>query len=251
MGEGGLDKRNAIQLLHTVFSMYEVVKVRRNKLVTQLWIKLNPDDITYETLPNELLRTLQEPLITRWWTIPKIAAFVKRNLKFVSMMAHAIHNDAKSGTKEHTIALNTISLLSEPWIVADVGFLLVLSGMFVNRFMRFYQRSDPNVGTPGHVGHHWLVAYFLMVQTLEEIKSSWEVLPDFSKAKKLTDEIQDEENQNLKREGYKRLVSKMILQVCKHNTHYLTSTHLVRSMFAEKPIGTVVAKILDAGIFCS
>ena len=158
IGEGGLDKRNAVQLLHTVFSMYEAVKIQRSKLVTQLWLKLKPDDTTYETLPTELTRSLQEPLITRWWTIPKLAAFLNRNLEFVSIMAKAIHNDAKSGTKEHTIASNTISLMSEPWIVAYVAFLWGVSKLFVNCFMRFYQRPDPNIGAPGHLGHHCLVA---------------------------------------------------------------------------------------------
>ena len=193
------------------------------------------------------MRTIQEPLITCWWTIPKLATFVKINLKVVRTMAKAIHNNAKAGSKEHTIASNTISLINEPWIVADVAFLSGLSKLFVNRFMSFFQGSDPNIGTPGYLSHHRLVAYFLMIVTLDSIQSNWELLADFEEAKDFTNTIQDVEDQQLKRKGYMKFVSKMIAQVHKHNKQYLVSTHMLCAIFAEQPLGTMVAKMLHSG----
>lgn len=58
MEEGWFEKRNAVQLLHTMFSMYEVVKIQHSKLVTELWIKMVLHNTKYKTLPKELMRTL-------------------------------------------------------------------------------------------------------------------------------------------------------------------------------------------------
>jgi hypothetical protein len=58
VGEGGLDARNAIQLLHTVFSLYLVLKSRWKRVVGLVWQKLHTSD---EQMPDELLNSIAVP----------------------------------------------------------------------------------------------------------------------------------------------------------------------------------------------
>jgi hypothetical protein len=60
VGEGELDRRNALQLLHTVFSLYLVLKSTRWKRVVKLvWAKTHE---TQEEMPdNLLLNSIEAP----------------------------------------------------------------------------------------------------------------------------------------------------------------------------------------------
>lgn len=68
-------------------------------------------------------------------------------------------------------------------------------------------------------------------------------------AEDLTNIIQDVEHQQLKKERYKKFVSKMIAQVYKHNKIDLVNINLLYSIFAKQPLGTRFAKIQHAGKF--
>jgi hypothetical protein len=86
-------------------------------------------------------------------------------------MAKACCNMTKTDQKENIIALNLLSLASSDWIVADI--YLILTGVaksWLNPHMRWYQDSDPNVGTPGFLSFHRQVRYFLMLEDLKNIK---------------------------------------------------------------------------------
>jgi hypothetical protein len=64
--------------LHTIFSFYKELEGRWNKAVKAVWKKVQGDKImpkdvfdapTKQDIPLDLLKAMQEPLITRWWTI--------------------------------------------------------------------------------------------------------------------------------------------------------------------------------------
>jgi hypothetical protein len=121
-GERNLEKCNVIQLLHMMYSLYDELngfKGRYKESVRAMWQKIYesqmPDDIfTSVDAPKNLLQAMQEPFITRRWTIESLAALVAKYLKFFKLLAQAIVNMTNSDKRENTIASNLLSLASLP-----------------------------------------------------------------------------------------------------------------------------------------
>jgi hypothetical protein len=87
IGEGKLGSRNAIQFLHTFFSLWDDLngfKGRRNKMARAVWCKVYGTEGGKRriNLPNDLLLAMQQPLlITHWWTIgPALATIPSKYL---------------------------------------------------------------------------------------------------------------------------------------------------------------------------
>jgi hypothetical protein len=69
--EGGLEARNALQLLHTVFLLYKELKSRWKRVVSLIYKKIHtnkemPDDLLDSAeAPKDLTKAMQEPFVTR------------------------------------------------------------------------------------------------------------------------------------------------------------------------------------------
>jgi hypothetical protein len=181
VGDGGLEARNAIQLLRTIFSFYKELKGRWSKAVKAIWKKTVGDESmpidvfnTTKEIPQDLLKAMQEPPIKRWWKIAVLACKAQRYLPFFVKMAKRVRNMTTSKEKENTIASNHLLLASSDWIVADVMLIASLSQLFLNNHMKWYQGVDPNIGRPGFLTFHRAVRYFLMLEDLLEAERSWE-----------------------------------------------------------------------------
>ena len=242
IGDGGLENNNAIQYIHTVFSFFKEVKTRWADMVKVTWVRLNPG--TEIPTAADILRALQEPLITRWWTVGCAAAISENNEAVIHKMADGIRKSTLSKDKENTIASNVLRLGGSDWILADTYFIAAIAKSWLDPHMKFYQGCDPNIGVPGYLSFHRLVRYFLQVLDLEKIRDGWETINAF---KSFKDKINGmtQEHKPLKREFVRKFVNKMIEQVHKHNKRYLVSVKLVRAVYAEKQTGHIVARLLD------
>jgi hypothetical protein len=78
--------------------------------------------------------------------IGSLAALAAKYLKFFKLLAQAIVNMTNSDEQENTIASNLLSLASLDWIIANVHFIAVITKKWLNPHMRWYLRSDPNIG---------------------------------------------------------------------------------------------------------
>ncbi len=180
VGEGGLDARNAIQLLHTVFALYLVLKSRWKRVVGLVWQKLHtsneqmPDELLNSIeAPKDLMKAMQEPLVTRWWTIGSLAILTTKHLDFFLLLSSGFCNMTNTDHKDNIIASNLLSLASSEWILADVFFVAGIAKCWLNLHMKWYQGTDPNVGRPGFLALHQTVQYFLMVEDLDQIRPNW------------------------------------------------------------------------------
>jgi hypothetical protein len=137
VGEGKLEKRNAIKLvLHNMYSLYDELNGLKGQYkdnVRVLWRIMYesqiPDDLfTSVDPPKNLLQAMQEPLIAphQWWTTGSLAVLTAKYLKVFKLLAQAIVNMTNSDERENTIALNLLSLASSPWIIVDVHFIPVV-----------------------------------------------------------------------------------------------------------------------------
>jgi hypothetical protein len=174
VGVGGLDLRNAIQLLHTLFALYMEWK----KIVRAVWKKLcgtevmPENSLDTEDALKDVTQVIQEPLVTRWWTIGSLAQFASKYLDFLLLMAKACCNMTKTDVRENIIASNLLSLASSDWILADIYLVAGTAKFWLNPHMRWYQGSDPHIGTPGFLCFHRQVRYFLMIEDLKKMEKS-------------------------------------------------------------------------------
>jgi hypothetical protein len=128
LGEGVLDSRNAIQLIHTIFSLYLVLKSRWKRVVGLVWKKIHaneqmPDDLLDSIeAPKDLVKAMQEPLLTLCWTIGSLAILTTKHIDFFLLLVKGICNITNTDVRENIIASNLLSLASTEWIVADVYF---------------------------------------------------------------------------------------------------------------------------------
>jgi hypothetical protein len=127
VGEGDLDAHNAIQLLYTIFSLYHELRPRWKRVVKLVWAKTHeaneemPADLLDSIeAPKDLLKAMQEPLVTRWWTIGSHAILTANHLQFFMLLAKGVCNMTKTIKKDNVIASNLLSLASSEWIVGDV-----------------------------------------------------------------------------------------------------------------------------------
>jgi hypothetical protein len=127
VGVGGLESCNAIQLLHTMFALYKDLKKGWKKIVRAVWKKVRGKETMPENLvdtedaPNDVTQAMQEPLVTRWWTIGSLAQFASmKYVEFFLLMAKACCNITKTDQKENIITSNLLSLASSDWIRADI-----------------------------------------------------------------------------------------------------------------------------------
>jgi hypothetical protein len=187
VGVGGLESRNAIQLLHTMFALYRELKRGWKKIVRAVWknvygTEAMPNNLLdSEDAPKDVTQAMQEPLVTRWWTIGSLAQFSTKYLDFFLLMAtKACCNMMKTNQKENIIALSLLSLASSDWIVANIYLIAGVAKSWLNPQMRWYQGSDPNIGTLGFPSFHCQVQYFLMLEDLKKIEDSWREMDKFA-----------------------------------------------------------------------
>jgi hypothetical protein len=114
--------------------------------------------------PKDLIKAMQEPLVTRWWTIGSLAILTTKHLDFFLLLAKGVCNIT------NIIASNLLSLASSEWIVADVHFIAGIAKDWLNPHMKGYQGTDANIGRPGFLSFHRSVRYFLMVDDVDRIR---------------------------------------------------------------------------------
>ncbi len=89
-----------------------------------------------EDAPKDVTQAMQEPLVTRWWTIGSLAQFATKYLDFFLLMAKACCNMTKTDEKENIIASNLLSLASSDWIVANIYLIAGVAKSWLNPHMR-------------------------------------------------------------------------------------------------------------------
>jgi hypothetical protein len=120
VGEGGLDSHNAIQLLHTIFSLYNELQLRWKRVIKLVWVKKHaegeemPSNLLHLLeAPQDLLKAMQEPLVTRWWTIGSLTILVATYLKFFSLLAKVSlqHDQDNQEGQYHCLQLAVVGII--------------------------------------------------------------------------------------------------------------------------------------------
>jgi hypothetical protein len=193
-----------------------------------------PDDLLDSIeAPKDLVKAMQEPLVTRWWTIGSLAILTTKHLDFFLLLAKGVCNITKTDVRENITASNLLSLASSKWIVADVYFIDNIAKDWLNPHMKWYQGTDANIGSPGFLFFHRSVRYFLMVNDVDRIRQDWKTNEVFKKFSKQVATMTNPKLKLLKEGMVEAFLKKMRLQIIKYNKRYVLTRSIVRSIFAE------------------
>jgi hypothetical protein len=133
-----------------------------------------PDDLLNSVnAPKDMLKAMQERLVTLWLTIGSLAILTSKHLDFFFLLAKGVCNMTNTDQKENIIASNLLSLTSSKWIIADVFFISAISKCWLNPHMKWYQGSDRMVCRPGFLLLHHSICFFLMLEDLDQICYNW------------------------------------------------------------------------------
>jgi hypothetical protein len=175
IGEGALAKRNAVQLLDTLWSFWSVSSKTKKwaPTVQKLWKQFSDDEDIPTGLfdaepPSELTNALQCPLIARWWTIAVVALMFAKCCDFCLCVAKAVLSESKSNEEVCAIASNLLSLASSHWIRCGACFIAGFAGKWLNRHVKFHQGTDPVIGKPGHLSFRNAICCCLQIEDLKE-----------------------------------------------------------------------------------
>jgi hypothetical protein len=143
---------------------------------------------------------MQEPLITRWWTIivGSLAILTAKHLQLFLLIAKGVCNMTKTNEKDNVITSNLLLLASSEWIATDVLFIAAIAKSWLNSHMNFYQGTDPNIREPGFLLFHRQVYFFLMIKDINIMKHNWQTHEAFSQLSTKVGEMSNERLKKLK-----------------------------------------------------
>ena len=159
IGKGGLDKRNALQMLHTVHDLQESVDIKEWRhvlgLATQWCLAFDDttdDDhffvIAYKKVKQlfdfevvaiddaakmlgAMLEKIQAPVLTRWWTVGQGAKCLLRFYLPMLRACQILCNRYKTNSKPNMIASAMFSLTTNDQNLADLALIKCFNASFI------------------------------------------------------------------------------------------------------------------------
>jgi hypothetical protein len=161
-GEGGLECRNVMQLLH---SLYDLVGRYEKGEAALMW-----EDVNGEQPPNKISKAV----LTRWWWVNVAAQHLKDNWEAWKAMARAGLNATTASTAAGKIASTILSLMAEEKIKLDLYFIVAFSKAYFVKHMQWLQKRDERAKGHGYVSRHMPVRTYLITSELHDLSNSWE-----------------------------------------------------------------------------
>ena len=166
IGKGGLDERNATQVIHAFYDLQEAMEFG----LWEMYWKKTEVELGITSADKTRVKKLAAPTLTRWWTVGEAAKIILKHLPILLEIARRVRNANPSNTKLNKIASGLLSLMDEPIIVSDIKLISSFHEAFLNHHFHWLQNGDEGIGgTPGYLGRHMLVRYFLMHSDLKKM----------------------------------------------------------------------------------
>jgi hypothetical protein len=168
LGVGGLSERTTLQVCHCVYDLQKHYGLETfAKFGEKAWHKLYPG----VAFPEVLGKTLQEPVMSRWWTVAVASDILVTYWEFFKHVAGAVVSMTKTDQADNKIASGLYSLLGEDMLYSDTCLLADFHKDFLNLHLKFYQGTDPETDLPGYLIRHVYSRYFVMKKQLKSFKS--------------------------------------------------------------------------------
>ena len=198
VGVGSVGNRNTVQFLHSLYDL-------QRSLGIMLWREYCKEASAKLGIPlrdwqgrvvKEAIE-IQEPILTRWWTLGLAASYYTWNDKVLAEVVIVVI-EGRGGAKgvvekSVTIAIGTFSLQYEGVVVADCFLIKGFTNYFINPHMKWMQRGDKQTGgTPGFLARLMLSRYFIMDEDLKGLcKGGWKSKAEFDGFAKQLENVSD------------------------------------------------------------
>jgi len=274
IGEGGLERKNVLQLLHSIYDLQDSMEMDVWKTHVEESLKfMKKHDIEGKPLPTDtaadkafaekwstvigfrvfcstldeedrkqVLRRLQAPVLTRWWTVGAAANLAFKIHLVLLRVTQNVINCHPTRDKKNKIASGLQPLLLEPEINADLALIECFHTVFFCPHLDWVQSTTDLTNVPGFQAHNTLGRYFIMVQDLLTMKGTmFTTHPGFKNFRRalfnLTDQSQQKEKAN-------RFMDLAQAAIHKHFKRWGNVALLPASLLSEAPIARIVAAVM-------
>ena len=165
-GEGGLLKRNMLQLLHTAYNLQNEFEDQELK---RMW-----KDVTGEDM-----KKMSAPILTRWWHVGEGARHVSTNWEDWNKLTQAIINTHNTDKACNQIASHLQSMMKEVVLQAHIEFISVYHKLFIDKHMLWLQSTDDRAGEPSFLSCHMLVRVYLIMNDIKMLIMNWKNMSTF------------------------------------------------------------------------
>lgn len=258
-GIGGLEERTIQQLIHAYSDWQDAIRDKcgndgLKKLLEKAYEHTRGSSAP-ATVLKELLKMMQEPIVTRWKTIGMALIYVA---KFFDVLFAAVRASNASNNKNTQIGktgANFVSLSKERALACDCAFLAGFDKIFFNPNFEFNHATDPNIGRSAFLVPHHLARYCIKDKGLRDILNELEsgsvdkapANPRFPLFwEKLQDVLDLTEKQDCLGKA-KLFIKSYIESLDKHNEQFCNDQLLFLACFGETPVAQIVAKFLIDG----
>ena len=189
MGDGGLLKRNMLQLLHTAYNLqneFEGIELKK------MW----------NLVTGEKMKKMSAPILTRWLHVGLGAKHVSENWENWIMFSQAIINTHNTDKSCNQIASHLHSLMQETTLHAHVEFISVYHTIFIDKHMSWLQSTDERAGEPGFLSCHMSVHVYLMINEIHNMKMNWKNMSEFNKYLCICENIDDDDMKKIANKQY-------------------------------------------------
>jgi hypothetical protein len=207
-GEGGLDKRNVLQLVHTCYDMQECYpgdlfatawnaaktvrptgSVNAASSVDRMIVE-EPSALREDDDDPDAINRMSRPVLTRWWYVSVACEHLVDHFDDWMNFFDRIVAKSKSGSKEWKIASNGSSLIREPRLLCDAWFVVGFARSFFHNHFKWLQGHDDIAQDYGYRGRHMLERYYLMSKDLDALTAgSWKTDPKFAEFRQHRDDL--------------------------------------------------------------
>jgi hypothetical protein len=276
MGEGGLEKKNVMQLLHSVYDLQESmdrdVWKMHVKEATAFLDDFGNSDTPYIGVSNgdcqfatkwELVKAFRQfdamnnketkwvnfkipaPVLTRWWTVGETAKVSWSAYLLLLRISQQVINSTSS--KPNKIASGLQPLLLELELFSDLAWVNCFHSYYASPHFDWMQSATDLSAVEGFQAHNTAARYFLLVQDLTALDATTSDMACTHAAFVEFQSTLDKCSPSLRQHQLmkaKKFVTVSLEAIHKHFARWCNKMLLPAALLSESPLSIVVASIL-------
>ena len=166
VGDGGLLKHNAMQLLYYAYNLSQ-------QYDSNSWI------ILWMLITGERETQMKCPVMTRWECVGEGVDHIATNREEWMNVSANIVIVKQSSSKKYAIASHLYSLLNEPFVIANTFLFKGYCDSWWNQHFQWQKHVDARAKLYGFLGSHMIVHYFVQSRNLKKISNTWITMKEF------------------------------------------------------------------------
>ena len=237
-GEGGLEKRNALQLIHSAYNL---------QIGGGGGMEHQEFEAIYTDLFHEKFEGITCPIMTRWYTVGLGARRVIEEWDRLKIIAKKIRQGYSAESAPNKCASALTSMLAEPALKAHCAFIMGYHEAWWNRQFLWLQSKDEQTRTPGFRSQHMAVRFFVMFRSIENLSVNFQTdnaFEAYRAAKNLVVNVKEIEHLNkIERDFFKIAKNSLV----KHFKQWLNQELLPCAIATSEPeLSTAFAEYFSA-----